>query len=92
MTTQWATSPIIHLLKICERYLNVSTHLYHPANETQLKRTDGKGQNGMVINKANDGEKHKDKEIQIKRELAERRGSICTYIYIYTYMGERQKG
>ena len=46
----------------------------------------------MVIKKTNDGEKHKDKEIQIKRELAERRGSICTYIYIYIHGRERQKG
>ena len=43
----------------------------------------------MVIKKTDDGEKHKDKEIQIKHELAERSGSICIYIY----MGrERKKG
>jgi len=42
----------------------------------------------MVIKKTDDGEKHKDKEIQIKHELAERSGSICIYIYIYTW-GEK---
>ena len=49
----------------------------------------------MVIKKTDDGEKHKDKEIQIKHELAERSGSICIYIYIYIYIyvgRERKKG
>ena len=44
----------------------------------------------MVIEKTNDGEKHKSKEIQIKHELPKRRGRVYIYIYIHEERDEER--